>query len=124
MDGSSGPNSSQNRKIVYLKDSLPDCVSKIHGNGRSDLEDLAFLSHPPREADEIGRRVCLRSSGQWIAKTRRFCPSEPKTARFQASLSSPFGRGTMPAQPSIRFSPPTALRLCFEEGGERMALKI
>ncbi len=42
----------------------------------------------------------LRLSG---SKTRRFCPSESKAARFQASLSSPFGRGTMPAQPSIRF---------------------
>jgi len=35
-------------------------VGKIHGNGRSDLEDLAFLNRPLREADEIGRRVCLR----------------------------------------------------------------
>jgi hypothetical protein len=51
---------SRNRKIAYLKDSLPDCVSKIHGNGRSDLEDLAFLSRQTRETDEIGRRVCLR----------------------------------------------------------------
>jgi len=32
---------------------------EIHGNGRSDLEDLAFVNRPPREADEIGRRVCL-----------------------------------------------------------------
>jgi hypothetical protein len=35
-------------------------VGKIHGNGRSDLEDLAFSNRQPREADEIGRRVCLR----------------------------------------------------------------
>jgi len=34
-------------------------VGKIHGNGGSDLEDLAFPHHPSREADEIGRRVCL-----------------------------------------------------------------
>jgi hypothetical protein len=34
------------------------------------------------------------------SKTRKLCPSEAKLARFQASLSSPFGRGTMPAQPS------------------------
>jgi hypothetical protein len=43
----------------------------------------------------------------WIrlgaSKTRRLCPSEAKPARFQASLSSPFGRGTMPAQPSNGF---------------------
>jgi hypothetical protein len=38
-----------------------------------------------------------------VTKTRRFCPSEAKAARFQASLSSPFGRGTMPAQPSNGF---------------------
>jgi hypothetical protein len=34
-------------------------VGKIYGSGRSDLEDLAFLNRPSREADEIGRRVCL-----------------------------------------------------------------
>ncbi len=46
--------------VEYLKKSdLPNCVGKIHGNGRSDLEDLAFSNLPPREADEIGRRVCL-----------------------------------------------------------------
>jgi hypothetical protein len=37
------------------------------------------------------------------SKTRRLCPSEAKPARFLASLSSPFGRGTMPAQPSNGF---------------------
>ena len=34
-------------------------MRKIHGNGGSDIEDLAFTYLPPREADEIGRRVCL-----------------------------------------------------------------
>ncbi|MBL7084295.1 MAG: hypothetical protein ISS41_11800 [Candidatus Aminicenantes bacterium] len=43
----------------------------------------------------------LRSAG---SKTRNFCPSEAKAARFQASLSSPSRRGTMPAQPSNGFS--------------------
>jgi hypothetical protein len=38
-----------------------------------------------------------------VSKTRGLCPSEAKTARFQASLSSPFWRGTMPAQPSNGF---------------------
>jgi len=38
-------------------------VGEIHGNGGSDLEDLAFPSRPSREADEIGRRVCLSTSG-------------------------------------------------------------
>jgi len=40
---------------------------------------------------------------QGASKTRRLCPSEAKPARFQASFSSPFGRGTMPAQPSNGF---------------------
>ena len=37
------------------------------------------------------------------SKTRIFCPSEAKNARFQASLSSPVWRGTVPAQPSNGF---------------------
>ncbi len=41
----------------------------------------------------------------WLldSKTRSLCPSESKSARFQASLSSPVWRGTMPAQPSNGF---------------------
>ena len=34
-------------------------MGKIHGNGGSDLEDLAFLHRLSREDDGIGRRVCL-----------------------------------------------------------------
>ena len=37
------------------------------------------------------------------SKTRIFNPSEAKNARFQASLSSPAWRGTMPVQPSNGF---------------------
>jgi hypothetical protein len=37
---------------------------------------------------------------QGVSKARRFFPCEEKAARFQASLSSTFGRGAMPAQPS------------------------
>jgi len=37
------------------------------------------------------------------SKTHNFCPSEAKAARFQASLSSPLRRGTMPARPSNGF---------------------
>jgi hypothetical protein len=39
--------------------SYPNCGGKIHGNAASDLEDLAFPNRLSREADEIGRRVCL-----------------------------------------------------------------
>jgi len=55
-----------------------------------------FLGKHPKIRDM--KRLRLDAS-----KTRRFCPSEAKAARFQASLSSPFGRGTMPAQPSNGF---------------------
>ncbi|UCC40367.1 MAG: hypothetical protein JSV96_02640 [Candidatus Aminicenantes bacterium] len=34
-------------------------MGKIHGNGGSDLEDLAFPHRLSRGADGIGRRVCL-----------------------------------------------------------------
>jgi len=69
------------------------------------FEDLASLNHSSRKSDRVGRRVCI-NSGQWIQKTRNFCPSESKAARFQASLSSPSRRGTMPALPSNGFSHP------------------
>jgi hypothetical protein len=39
--------------------SLPSCVGRMHGNERSDLEDLAFPSRASRESNEVGRRVCL-----------------------------------------------------------------
>jgi hypothetical protein len=38
-----------------------------------------------------------------ISKTRPFFPTEEKSARFRASLSFPFGQGTMAAQPSNGF---------------------
>jgi len=69
------------------------------------IEDLAFLNRSLRESGEAGHRACLNSC-QWIQKTRNFCPSESKAARFQASLSSPSRRGTMPTQPSNGFSHP------------------
>jgi hypothetical protein len=56
---------------------------------------------------DYGSSWVLRKIFEWLrlsgSKARRFCPSEAKAARFQASLSSPFGRGTMPAQPSNGF---------------------
>ncbi len=39
--------------------SLPNSVGEIHGKGKSDLEDLAFLNRSSRESDEVGRRVCI-----------------------------------------------------------------
>ncbi|MBL7082910.1 MAG: hypothetical protein ISS41_04670 [Candidatus Aminicenantes bacterium] len=39
------------------------------------IEDLAFLNRSLRVSGEAGHRVCL-NSGQWIQKTRNFCPSK------------------------------------------------
>ena len=39
-----------------------------------------------------------------------FTPAGQKDARFQTSLSSPFWKGTVPAQPSNGFFPPRSLR--------------
>ncbi|MBL7083113.1 MAG: hypothetical protein ISS41_05715 [Candidatus Aminicenantes bacterium] len=39
------------------------------------FEDLASLNCSLREYGEAGHRVCL-NSGQWIQKTRNFCPSD------------------------------------------------
>jgi len=49
--------------VKIFLDSYPNCVGKIHGNGKSDFEDLAFPIRPSREADGIGRRVCLSTVG-------------------------------------------------------------
>jgi hypothetical protein len=57
----------------------------------------------------------LRLAG---SKTRNFCPSEAKVARFQASLSSPFGRGTVPAQPSNGFFTRCPSQRVFSVAGE------
>jgi len=66
-------------------------------------EDLAFTNRHRGNPTESGPRTAWESSGQWIPKTRHFCPSESKAARFQASLSSPQRWGTMPAPPSNGF---------------------
>jgi len=89
---------------------------KCSGMDEATIEDLAFLNCSLRKSGEAGHRVCL-NSGQWIQKTRNFCPSESKAARFQASLSQnrdcPYfvnhARSAFK-----RFFSPTALRLCFE----------
>ncbi|MGB2843473.1 MAG: hypothetical protein WBC02_01315 [Candidatus Aminicenantaceae bacterium] len=88
------------------------------------FEDLASLNRSSRKSDRVGRRVCI-NSGQWIKKTRNFCPSESKAARFQASLSQngdcpfciyrdcPLFCEPCPLCLQTVFSP-TALRLCVE----------
>jgi len=48
------------KKCQMLRyDPFFSCVVEIHGNGRSDLEDLALPSRSSRESDEVGRRVCI-----------------------------------------------------------------
>ena len=59
--------------------SFLDIVDKIHGNGRSDLEDLALRNLPPREADEIGRRVCLRKLRPVDSENTQLLPQRVKS---------------------------------------------
>ena len=68
-----------------LRGSLPDSVGKIHGNGRSDLEDLAFPNLPPREADEIGRRVCLRKLRTVDSENMQLLPQRVKSCSVSGS---------------------------------------
>jgi len=75
-------------------------VGKIHGNGLSDLEDLAFSNRPLRDAEEIGRRVCLSTedlTGWNMYKWEHLIPCEKTVVRSYAGA---------------------------ERGGEGMALKI
>jgi len=76
-----------------VKGSLPFCVGKIHGNGRSDLEDLAFPIHPPREADEIGRRVCLSTWRSIWWKNYRVWTSARKWHAWVRSYAGAKGDG-------------------------------
>jgi hypothetical protein len=64
--------------------SYSNCEGKIHGNGGSDLEDLAFPNRPSREADGIGRRVCLstrRTIGQNDLIHKHLCRREKAVVR-------------------------------------------
>jgi len=45
----------------------------------SDLEDLAFSSRPPKEADKIGRRVCLRKLRAVDSENTPFLPQRVKS---------------------------------------------
>jgi len=73
------------------------------GMAEATIDDLVFPNQNSRESDRIGPEDCLRKLRPSDSKTRNFCPSEAKDARFQASLSSPSRRVTMPAQPSNGF---------------------
>jgi len=97
---------------------------KIHGNGRSDLEDLAFLNLPPRKADEIGRRVCLSMLRTVDSENMQLLPQRVKSGSVSgfALLTSSVRNHARSA--FKRFSPPTALRLSAVMDGEGMALKI
>jgi len=64
---------------VILIESLPYCVDKIHGNGRSDLSGLAFSNRQPRETDEIGRRVCLRKLRPMDSENTPLLPQRVKS---------------------------------------------
>jgi len=86
-------------------------VSKTRRFCPSDYSEGVEQSFPPSD----GRFApCLPFSGLRPATEETHPPRLPqlicgshksaKAARFQASLSSPFGRGTMPAQPSIQSS--------------------
>jgi len=68
----------------------------------------------------VGEKNRLKeSSGQLGSKTRSFCPSESKTARFQASLSSSRNHARSAFK---RFFPPTGLRKTrISVAGEKVA---
>jgi hypothetical protein len=66
---------------------------------------LSFSSDMRRAVGEKNR--LKESSGQLGSKTRRFCPSEAKAARFQASLSSSKNHARSAFK---RFFPPSSLR--------------
>jgi hypothetical protein len=67
-------------------------MNTIHGNGFAPFRFLTPLPQRPSSLDKrraVGEKNRLKeSSGQLGSKTRRFCLSEAKAARFQASLSS------------------------------------
>jgi len=111
-------------KPVNLKIFLPYFVGKIHGNGRSDLEDLAFPNLPPREADEIGRRVCLRKLRPVDSENTQLLPQRVKSCSVSGSTLLTSSVRNHARSAFKRFSPSTALRLSGERDREGLALKI
>ena len=100
-----------------FNDSFPERVGNIHGNGKSDIEDLAFSNLPPREAAEIGRRVCLRKLRTVDYENTPLLTQRVKNGSVSGSapLTSPVRNHARSA--FKRFSPPTALRLGVKKEG-------
>jgi len=96
-------------------------VVELHGNGRNDLEDLAFLTRSLRESDEVGRRVCIeKAQASGFRKHATFAPASQKQLGFRLRSPHLFGEEPCPLRLQTVFSP-TALRLSDEKSGERMA---
>jgi len=107
-------NSHKKNFVVERKPWLRLGVSKTRRLCPSDYSEGEQLRFPPSDGrlDSI-EAPCLPFSGlrpategtHPLGSPNRFVASHKsaKPARFQASLSSTFGRGTMPAQPSNGF---------------------
>ena len=71
-----------------------------------EQENKAFYYNPKHF---IFRDVIEYYRSGWVIRKHAEFPQRGNPARIQASLSSPFWRGTVPAQPFSRFSPPPSL---------------
>ena len=63
-----------------------------------------MLCQMKRVALNISFSVIANERSGWVFRKHAGFPQRGNPARIQASLSSPFWRGTVPAQPSSRFS--------------------
>ncbi|MDH5468382.1 MAG: hypothetical protein OEY25_13275, partial [Candidatus Aminicenantes bacterium] len=83
---------------------------------RSDLSGLAFTNRQPREADEIGRRVCLRKLRPVDSENTQLLPQRAKSCSVSGFTLLPSSVRNRARSAFKRFSPPTALRLFAKEG--------
>jgi hypothetical protein len=60
-------------------------MGEIHGNGGSDLEDLAFLNHPSRESDRVGAEDCLRKLRTVDSENMPLLPQRVKSGSVSGS---------------------------------------
>ena len=99
-------------------------MDDILGNGKSDLEDLAFSNRTSRKSDEVRRRVCIeKAQASGFGKHATFAPASQKLLGFR--LRSPHLFGAEPCPLSLQtVFPPIALRLSSEKDGKGMAFKI